>query len=40
MEILVQLEQTNEQILTVDIQRIKGFKVDQKHLSLFLFSFE
>lgn len=34
MEILVQLEHINEQTLMVDIQRIKGIKVDQKHLSL------
>jgi hypothetical protein len=33
MEILVSIEQTNEHNLTVDIQRIKGMKIDQKYSS-------
>ena len=37
MEILVALAQTAEHHLTVDIQRIKGMKIDQKYSSLFRF---
>ena len=37
MEILVSLEKTNDQTLTVDIQRIKGLKIDQKNPSLLIF---
>jgi hypothetical protein len=36
MEILVLLKQTTEHNLTVDIQRIKGMKIDQKYSSLLL----
>jgi hypothetical protein len=34
VEILVSLEQNNNQHLIVDIQRIRGLKIDQKNSSL------
>jgi hypothetical protein len=40
MEILVLLKQTTEHNLTVDIQRIKGMKIDQKYSSLLLKSIQ